>query len=311
MRQLSRTTLALVLAATLAPSAFAANPNSQPNASTSLTITPTPVVLDGSPAADAMADTVTTSAAVSTAVIDQGKVTLQMATYGGLPAIDGASTTWTSLPPGNISPSGGSTHSALDFDGLGFVPGTTASFRAHYVTGGGQTKADTHFSPAIDVTAVGDTCQGFNISADFASGNGTPPRNSDGPWQFRIRLENCTGIDLAGIKAQGGTNGWAPMTDYVPSKGTVAVRYNNKNQVLTWNLDMPSGTTETLLVTVDGHIPASAACESLRYLSGPWSAVYNPGTGAVKSDYTGRVTVTVACPLLKTAPTGDVIILDF
>jgi len=81
----------------------------------------------------------------------------------------------------------------------------------------------------------------------------------------------------------------------VPSKGTVALRKNNKNDVLTWTLDMPNGTTETLLVNVDGKIPASAVCDSIRYLSGPWSAVYDAGSGAQKSDYTGRVSIQV-CP---------------
>jgi hypothetical protein len=311
MRQSSRTTLALILGATLAPAAFAAGPPAA-NASTSLTITPTPVALGNSPAADAVADTLTTSPSVSTATIDEGKLTVQMATLGGLPVTTAtAGFTWTALPPGNITPNGGATATPLDFDGLGFVDGTVASFRAHYVTGGGQTHADTHFSPAIDVGAVADTCHGFNISADFASGEGAPPPNSDGPWAFRITLENCTGVNLTGIKAQGGSNGWAPMVGQpVPSKGAVALRYNNRNQVLTWNLDMPSGTTETLLVTVNGHIPASAVCNSIRYLSGPWSAVYNPGTGAVKSEYTGRVSIQVTCPLLKATPVGSAVLVE-
>ena len=51
-----------------------------------------------------------------------------------------------------------------------------------------------------------------------------------------------------------------------------------------------------LLVNVDGNIPASAACDSIRYLSGPWSAVYDAGAGAQKSDYTGRVSIQVTCP---------------
>jgi hypothetical protein len=67
--------------------------------------------------------------------------------------------------------------------------------------------------------------------------------------------------------------------------------------VLTWNLNMANGTTETILVNVDGKIPAKTACDSIRFLSGPWSAVYNTGTGAQKSDYTGRVSIQVTCPL--------------
>ena len=292
----ARTLLFTICAAAFSAGAFAIPPPN--NASTSITVAPPPpVVLSGDATDDALVDTLTTSGVVSTTVIDEGKVTLEMATLAGLPTtIITPGATWTSLPPGNMPPTNGQTSSPLDFDGLGFVAGTTASFRAHYVTGGGAVHADTHFSPAVDVTAVADTCQGFNVAADFASGNGGPPPGSTGPWVFRITLENCTGVNLTGIKAQGGSNGWAPMTSYVPSKGSVSVRNNNRNQVLTWNLNMLNGTTETLLVTVNGQIPASAVCDSIRYLSGPWSAVYNAGSGSQKSAYTGRVSVQVTCP---------------
>jgi len=294
---LARNLLFTLCASAFSAAALAIPGPPPPNASTSLTITPTPVVLSGDGTADAVADTLTTSGTVSTTVIDEGKITLEMATFGGLPVTTATlGYIWSPLSPGNISPSGGATSSPLDFDGLGFVDGTTASFRAHYVTGGGATKADTHFSPIIDVTAVADSCEGFNVSADFASGDGGPAPGSTGPWAFRITLENCTGVNLTGIKAQGGSNGWAPMTAYLQSKGSVGVRLNQKNQVLTWNLNMLNGTTETILVTVNGNIPASAVCDSIRYLSGPWSAVYNAGSGPQKSAYTGRVSVQVTCP---------------
>ena len=246
------------------------------------------------------ANTLTTSAdATVSATIDGGKVTVEMATLAGLPVTvsnPGWLGDWQSIAS-NLTPVSGATASAHDFDGLGFVDGTSASFRAHYTPPpGAPPKADEHKSPIIDVTAVADTCDGFNVSADFASGDGDPPPGANGPWAFRITLENCTGVNLTGIKAQGGSNGWAPMTTYLQSKGSVYVRLNQKNQLLTWNLDMPNGTTETILVTVNGKIPASAVCDSIRYLSGPWSAVYNPGGGSLKSPYTGRVSVQVTCP---------------
>jgi hypothetical protein len=69
-------------------------------------------------------DTQTTSASVSTAVIDAGKITIEMATYLGLPTtVATPGFVWTGLPPGNMNPSGGATASAIDFDGLGFVDG--------------------------------------------------------------------------------------------------------------------------------------------------------------------------------------------
>ena len=292
------TRLAAAFALLAAAPAFALPGPPPPNAATTITITPTPVVLSGDATADAVADTETTSATLSNAVLDEGKVTIQMAALAGVPTvISTPGADWVNLAPGNMGPVDGLTSSAWDFDSLGFLPGMTASFRAHYVTGGGGAgKADTHFSPAIDVGALGDTCSGFNVSADFASGNGGPAPGSSGPWAFRITLENCSGVDLTGIKAQGGSNGWAPMTSKVASKGSVVIKQNTKNEVLTWTLDMANGTTETLLVNVDGNIPASAACDSIRYLSGPWSAVYDAGAGAQKSDYTGRVSIQVTCP---------------
>lgn len=291
-----RTAILCSIFAAIAASPAMAEPD--PNASTNFSITPTPVLLSLDAAPDAIANTQTSSAVVSTAIIDAGKITIEMATLLGLPTtVATPGFTWTALPPGNMNPIGGATASAIDFDGLGFVDGTVASFRAHYVTGGGPTKADEHKSPIIDVGADSQACSGgFNISADLASGNGAPAPGATGPWAFRITLENCTGVDLTGIKAQGGSNGWAPMTSNVPSTGGVQVRLNNKNQVLTWTLDMADGATETILVNVDGKIPAKTACDSIRYLSGPWSAVYDVGTGAQKSEYTGRVSVQVTCP---------------
>lgn len=268
------------------------------NASTTLTISPTPIVLSGDASPDGMADTSTTSATLATATIDEGKIDVEMATSLGEPSLSTApDVDWIVVPPGNINPVDGLTSTAVDFDGLGMLPGMTASFRAHYKPGGGQVHGDEHKSPVIDVTATGGaTCQGFNISADFASGDGDPAPGSMGPWAFRITLENCSGVDLAGIKAQGGSNGWAPAFEWVQSKGSVVQRKNNKNDVLTWTLDMPTGSTETLLVKVDGKIPAPAICDSIRYLSGPWSAVYDAGAGSQKSEYTGRVSVQVTCP---------------
>lgn len=53
-------------------------------------------------------------------------------------------------------PATGVTTLDVDLDALGFACGTVGGFRAHYVTGGGRDKVDTHFSDAVDLTAVCD-----------------------------------------------------------------------------------------------------------------------------------------------------------
>lgn len=98
-----------------------------------------------------------------------------------------------------------------------------------------------------ELIAAEMSCQGFNIGAAMASGNGAPAPGSSGPWVFRITVENCTGVSLSGVKVQGGSNGWAPMVDHQVDTGTVAVRTNKRNQVLAWVLDLASGQEESIL----------------------------------------------------------------
>ena len=276
------------------------------NASTAMTIAPNPAPLVSGP--DITINTTTTSSVVTTTVIDGGKVTIEYATDGGSPASPvpaGSAIAWLAVPGAtNISPSAGATSSQIDLDALGFIPGMTGGFRAHYITGGGSPKADTHFSGAIDVTASAASCSGLTVAADLVGGNGTPAPGDSGPWTFGIVVTNCTGVDLSNVKVQGGSNGWAPMTD-TSDNDNVAVRTNKKNQVLTWTVSILNGETKTLNVEVDGTIPASALCSidpnapdegTVRFLSGAWSAVYDDGSGPQKSDYTGRVSIVVTCP---------------
>jgi hypothetical protein len=268
--------------------------------STTLTATPNPATLDFGPGTDINLSSLTlASPDCDSTIVDGGKVKFDLLIDSVLltPVPAGTPTgVWTDVS-GFQTPSGGAVSLDLDLDSLGFTPGTVGAFRAHYVTPeGSPPKPGTHFSPAIDVVAEGELCEGFNIAADLAAGNGSPAPGSTGPWTFRITLHNCTGVDLAGIKAQGGSNGWAPLTGVVQSTGAVAIRNNAKNQVLTWNLDLANGASATLLATVDGKIPNSTPCDQVRFLSGPWSAVYDAGSGSQKSDYTGRVSVTVTCP---------------
>jgi hypothetical protein len=71
------------------------------------------------------------------------------------------------------------------------------------------------------------------------------------------------------------------------------VTNNKKNQVVTWNRDLAEQAEAHLDVTLSGTVKSGTLSGTILFLSGPWSAVYDPGTGPVKTDYTDRVTVTV------------------
>jgi hypothetical protein len=188
-----------------------------------------------------------------------------------------------------------STDPAFDTSGLG---GSTLGFRAHYAPTGGAGFKEAK-SPCADLIIDQQACaRPLSIAATFAQGDGTPAPGDSGPWMFEIAVTACE--DVTGVFAQGGTNGWAPMTGYSASTGSVAVRNNNKNEVLRWTIgNMTAPQEETLDVTVNGAIKkGTAECGKIKYLSGPWSATYSTdgGTTFQKSDYTGRVSLIVTCP---------------
>jgi hypothetical protein len=236
-------------------------------------------------------------------LIDQGTVVIQLATDGAGNPVPAASVVkWVALNAPGQNPVGGMTNLPLDLDnlsalGLGlnnFTPGTTGGFRAHYVTGGGQHKVDTHSSPAVDLTATSSCSPGVNVGATLASGNGTPNPGDSGPWTFAISVENCTGVDLTGVKVQGGTSGWTTYVGFLVPDGDVTVKSTSKNtKVLTWIVDIAKGQTKTIEVIVNGTVPCSAPDGEIRFISGPWSAVFDDGSGPQKSAYSGRVSLTV------------------
>jgi hypothetical protein len=137
----------------------------------------------------------------------------------------------------------------------------------------------------------------------LAAGNGTPNPGDSGPWTFAISVENCTGVNLTGVKVQGGTSGWTNYVSFSVPDGIVTLKNMPKNtQVLTWKVDIANGQTKTIEVKVNGTVPSTAPDGQIRYLSGPWSAAYdddgNPLTPMVKSSYTGRVSICVRDPAL-------------
>jgi hypothetical protein len=144
--------LALGLALPMAAPALAAAPVP---GSTTISLFPNPATLSGDSATDVTITTTTTSSA-GQPYIDEGKVTIQLATDGsGNPVPAASVVTWVALNSPGQSPASGVTTLDVDLDGLGFVSGTAGGFQAHYVTGGGSTKVAEHFSDPVDLTAEG------------------------------------------------------------------------------------------------------------------------------------------------------------
>ncbi len=288
--------------------------------STEVSFSSNPAPLSGDVAPDVTVTSTTTAAAhnsspATASLISAGKVKIQMARdLGGNPVSAASVGVWMPLnDPGDNPDSVGQTSLPVDLDALGFVHGTVAGFRAHYVTGGGAHKIDTHFSPAVDLTANagGGVCQNEHkvlVAATLASGDGAPAPGASGPWTFRITVINCTGVNLSGVKIQGGSNGWGNFTKLVYANDhhpPPSVKPNRRNEIITWTIDLIDEEVASLDVTMDGRISSSHACawdpnvpslNHIEYLSGAWSAAYNAGAGKEKSEYSGRVSVVVTCP---------------
>lgn len=189
------------------------------------------------------------------------------------------------------NPADGQLAYTLDTTALG---GTVAGFKAQYEGGG---KFENAGQVCTDVT-IAEPCVA-TISIDRVEGPGAPAAGGSYEWAFRVKVHAC--VDLQNVSAQGGTNGWAQLIgrsadSLHPTIGTAAIRKaNRKTDVILWTIgDMAKGTDAYLTVDLAGSIPPKTADCQIRYLSGPWSALYSEdGIVTEKSDYTGRVTVQV------------------
>jgi hypothetical protein len=183
-----------------------------------------------------------------------------------------------------------------DTTGLG---GQVLGFVASYQGAGDITNA-ADVCEDLTVNEEAEPCTGALISIDLASGDGAPAPGGSYFWAFRVTVHACE--TLFGVTAQGGTNGWASLlnrvaTSLVPSDGTTAEirKANKKTDVILWTIgDMIAGQTETLIVPLSGTIPPKTPDCQVRFLSGAWSALFSTdGINFEKSDYTGRVWITV------------------
>lgn len=171
----------------------------------------------------------------------------------------------------------------------------TIGFRGHYVPSGGSGYHESA-SDGVDLVVNPTPCTGgVTIAADLANGLGDPPAGYSGSWQFTMKVHACQ--DENNVTAQGGANGWAPVTGSSADTGFVAVRKTtNKNTILLWTIgNMIAGQDATLTVTVTGTIKAGTPSGTVLGLSGAWSSTFtDPTTGLqAQSGYSGQVTIQV------------------
>jgi hypothetical protein len=188
--------------------------------------------------------------------------------------------------------SSGQFSTTFDTTGLG---GKKICFRAHHPDSGGAHGNDESMSPAVDLQIDPPPCNSVQIGAERAAGPGNPTPGTYN-WTFRITVKNCD-LSTRNFKVQGGTSGWTTFLDAVPSEGNYTIRTNNKNEVITWIVELSPGEEQHIDVTVTGTIKPGTPDGTVLYLSGPWSAAYKDDLGnPAKSDYTGRVSITVSNP---------------
>lgn len=252
-------------------------------APTTTTIVISPSTVSAGDLANATGQTKITSSGATVAI---GKLELQSAQDGALlPTSCSGQTNFASGTPTNVDGTGSATFS-LNTNAVG-----TFGYRTHYTQG---STYGTSKSPCVDLTVSAVDCSGVNISADLATGNGTPEAGIPQTWTVRMKVHACD--DATGLKVQGGTNGWATNTVLSASPGSYSIKNNKKNQVITWNMDsLNAGQDADLVLQIDGTIKAGTPSGTVLGLTGPWSVVYSTDGGVTsqKSEYTGTVTVTV------------------
>lgn len=218
---------------------------------------------------------------------------------------------------------------AGNFDTSGRA-GQIIGFRANHdnegSSSGGNTQYQGSTSPCIDlqVSASGtlSPCDSFPGAGvvpvvSHASGDGTPPVGSNGPWTFRITIYACNSVLLQ--SAQGGSSGWTEVSPSGVSTSPAAnppgctnkktqgrsstevlfcLWGNQSGKKYTGGLQLNAGDTVTIDVTETGSIPSTAPNGQVRCLNGPWSAIYSADGGDtfIKSPYTNRAAVTVTNP---------------
>ncbi|MGK2943073.1 MAG: hypothetical protein ACSLFJ_15595 [Immundisolibacter sp.] len=218
----------------------------------------------------------------------------------------------------------GSFHPALKVQGLPATPAGTVTYDLNTTSLGGVTRGyrtayakltpngsfTSSTSPCVNLT-VNNTdpsafkCDGYagivRLLIVGAAGKGIVAPGEAGPWDYTFEVLNCTGTAPLTVKVQGGTSGWttfqSAVTNPTPDGTLTSVAKSNGKKgttsTVTWITSLDDATTDdskgkTIKVTVNGTVP-SGSPDGWQHLSGPWSAAYNLGGVAMKSDYTDRV----------------------
>jgi len=160
--------------------------------------------------------------------------------------------------------------------------------------------------PAIStVSASGFEDDDGNLDLDGGTGGGDFDWNEFAPVTWSAPGLNQTATDLEdGWSFDGNEDRQASALDDAFAGGTkqdnecpsvITQKANNKTDVILWTIgDMNAGDTAHLVVDLSGSVPAKTPDCQVRYLSGPWSALFSTdGITFEKSEYTGRVSVEV------------------
>jgi hypothetical protein len=249
-------------------------------------------------------------------LVDEGTLTIGGQTDAGTPVacnISGVGSFNPALATQVLpaTPAGTVTY-ALDTTSLG---GVTRGYRTQYTKlGGGSYTSST--SPCVDLTINNADpsalkCDGYEGTVRLlivgAAGKGIVAPSDPGSWDYTFEVLNCTGIEPLTVKVQGGTSGWTSFASVVtnPVEDSVSVTDKSKGKkgktsTVTWTTSLEDATADdskgkTIKVTVDGTVP-SGSPDGWQFLSGPWSAAYQLGGVAMKSDYTDRVYLEVVNP---------------
>ena len=168
-------------------------------------------------------------------------------------------------------------------------------YSAHYVPAGGTGLAQSQ-SGCFNLEVLEPLqcpVSGFTIAATAAAGNNDAVPGETWTGGFQIAITNCTGNIVPGVTAQGGSSGWTTVTLVVADTGLYGIKATKgktSTQIVQWNIgDMAPGAVAKINVSESGFIKAGTPSGTVLYLNGPWSAI----SGGVKTDYTGRITITV------------------
>jgi hypothetical protein len=195
-------------------------------------------------APDVTISTLTTSAGHPEEV-DNGKVTIQMATDGlGNPVPCGPGVTWVALNAPGQSPVAGVTSLAVDLDGLGVSAGDTVGFRAHYVTGGGSHRVDTHFAACADL-GTADCCRAVEAGDACSKSQGYYGNNGSsvtGVFPLVVGVGNtltfADGDEVEGYLPAGGEPGQLTFSYAPPTTPPGTESGNFGGQVTTLKLNV-------------------------------------------------------------------------